>query len=281
MPILTLRDRRPKTRLAVLALSLTITVSAFLLFQVQPIVAKRVLPWFGGAPAVWTTCMLVFQGLLLAGYAYAHALVSFLSLRRQVLVHALLLVGSLGTLPMLLRASWQAPGLGDPTWHIIALLGSTVGVPYFLLASTAPLMQGWFARVALGPSPYWLYSVSNASALLALVTYPVVVEPALSQTTQAVWWSVGYGVFVLLGGIAGWGVTRLPAATVHHNTWGEAGSTPTLGDYSRWFAWPCMATILLLAVTNELCQHAAVIPLLWVWPLSLYLLTYILCFASA
>jgi hypothetical protein len=156
-----------------------------------------------------------------------------------------------------------------------------VGVPYFLLAATAPLMQGWFARVALGPSPYWLYAVSNASALLALLTYPVLVEPALSQTAQAVWWSVGYGVFVLLGGIAGWGVRRLPVATDHPNTRGEAGLAPTLGDYGRWFAWPCTATVLLLAVTNELCQNTAVIPFLWVLPLSLYLLTYILCFASA
>src|SRR5262249_17625140 len=186
-----------------------------------------ILPWFGGAPAVWTTCMLFFQGLLLAGYAYAHTLVTHLSLRRQVLVHTLLLLGSLATLPILPRASWQAPGPGDPTWRIVTLLGSTVGMPYFLLAATAPLMQGWFARVALGPSPYWLYAVSNASALLALVTYPILVEPALSQTAQAVWWSVGYGVFVLLGGIAGWQVTRLPVATVHCNTRGEADPAPT------------------------------------------------------
>jgi hypothetical protein len=224
---------------------------------------------------------LFFQGFLLAGYAYAHTLVTYLSLRRQVLVHVILLLGSLATVPILPRASWPAPGPGDPTWPIVTLLGSTVGVPYFLLAATAPLMQGWFARVALGPSPYWLYAVSNASALLALVTYPVLVEPALSQTAQAVWWSAGYGVFVLLGGIAGWGVTRLPAATDHPNTRGEAGLAPTLGDYGRWFAWPCTATVLLLAVTNELCQNTAVIPLLWVLPLSLYLLTYILCFASA
>jgi spermidine synthase len=280
MHTMTLRERRPAARFTLLALSLTIMVSSWLLFQVQPIVAKRILPWFGGAPAVWTTCMLFFQGLLLAGYAYAYTLVTYLSLRRQVLVHTLLLLGSLATLPILPRASWQAPGPGDPTWPIVTLLGSTVGAPYFLLAATAPLMQGWFAQGALGPSPYWLYAVSNASALLALVTYPMLVESALSQTAQAVWWSAGYGVFVLLGGIAGWRVTRLPVATVHYNTRGEADPAPTLGDYGRWFAWPCTATVLLLAVTNELCQNTAVIPFLWVLPLSLYLLTYILCFAS-
>src|SRR5262249_29551061 len=150
------------TRLALLAVSLTITVSAFLLFQVQPIVAKAILPWFGGAPAVWTVCMLFFQGLLLAGYAYAHALVTYLSLRRQALLHTILLLGSLCTLPILPGVHWQPQGLGDPTGYIIALLFSTVGMPYFLLASTAPLLQGWFSRGALGPSPYWLYAVSNA-----------------------------------------------------------------------------------------------------------------------
>jgi SAM-dependent methyltransferase len=225
--------------------------------------------------------MWFFQGLLLAGYAYAHTLMTHLSLRRQVLVHTLLLLGSLSTVPLLARGPWQAPGPGDPTWPLVALLGSTVGVPYFVLAATAPLMQGWFARVALGPSPYWLYAVSNASALLALVTYPALVEPMLSQTAQATWWRVGYGVFVLLGGLAGWCVTRLPGATVPLNTRGDAGPAPPLGDYGRWFAWPGTATVLLLAVTNELCQDTAVIPFLWVLPLSLYLLTYILCFASA
>src|SRR5215468_11082845 len=151
------------TRLTRLAVSVTITVSAFLLFQVQPIVAKALLPWFGGVPAVWTVCMLFFQGLLLAGYGYAHVLVTSLPLRRQALVHALLLLGSLGALPLLLEAHWHAPGHGDPTWPLLALLFSTIGVPYFVLASTAPLLQGWFARGALGASPYWLYAVSNAS----------------------------------------------------------------------------------------------------------------------
>src|SRR5215470_2587325 len=142
-------ERRPAARCTLLALSLTLMLSSWLLFQVQPIVAKRILPWFGGAPAVWTTCLLCFQGLLLAGYAYAHTLVTYLSLRRQVLVHTLVLLGSLATLPILPRASWHAPGPGDPTWPIVTLLGATVGVPYFLLAATAPLMQGWFAQGAL------------------------------------------------------------------------------------------------------------------------------------
>ena len=176
----------PEMRLARLAVSVTITVSAFLLFQVQPIVAKALLPWFGGVPAVWTVCMVFFQGLLLAGYVYAHILVTSLPLRRQALVHALLLLGSLYALPLLPEAHWPVQGHGDPTWPLIALLFSTIGVPYFLLASTAPLLQGWFVHGALGASPYWLYAVSNASALLALVAYPVVVEPALSQRTQSI-----------------------------------------------------------------------------------------------
>jgi hypothetical protein len=270
----------PGTRLARLVLSLTITVSAFLLFQVQPIVAKAMLPWFGGVPAVWTVCMLFFQGLLLAGYAYAHALVTYLPWRRQALLHALLLLGSLVTLPLLPEAPGPSPGPGDPTWPIIVLLFSTVGVPYFLLASTAPLLQGWFARGALGASPYWLYAVSNASALLALVTYPVLVEPALAQRTQAMLWSVGYVVFALGAGLSGWCVTRVPGDTVTLHTRGEGDTAPTPGAYGHWFAWPFTASVLLLAVTNTLCQDMAVIPFLWVLPLSLYLMTYILCFAS-
>jgi hypothetical protein len=141
----------PRRNLPLLpAIVLTLTVSAFLLFQVQPIVAKGMLPWFGGVPAVWTVCMLCFQGLLLAGYAYAHALITYLSLRRQALVHSLLLLASLSILPTLPAAYGQAHESGDPTWAIAALLGSTVGVPYFLLASTAPLLQAWFSYGALG-----------------------------------------------------------------------------------------------------------------------------------
>src|SRR5215475_6694725 len=132
----------PGARFARLAIAATITVSAFLLFQVQPIVAKALLPWFGGVPAVWTVCMLFFQGLLLAGYVYAHMLVTSLSLRRQALVHTLLLLGSLYALPLLLEAHWPAQGCGDPTWPLITLLFSMIGVLYFLLASTAPLLQG-------------------------------------------------------------------------------------------------------------------------------------------
>jgi spermidine synthase len=270
----------PGMRRARLAVSVTITVSAFLLFQVQPIVAKALLPWFGGVPAVWTVCMLFFQGLLLAGYVYAHILVTSIPLRWQALVHALLLLGSLYALPLLPEAHWPVQGHGDPTWPLITLLFSTIGVPYFLLASTAPLLQGWFARGALGASPYWLYAVSNASALLALVTYPVVVEPVLSQRMQSIVWSVGYVVFALWVGLSGWCVTRASADAVTRPTPGAGATAPTLDAYGRWFAWPFTASVLLLAVTNTLCQDTAVIPFLWVVPLSLYLLTYILCFSS-
>jgi hypothetical protein len=258
----------------------TTTVSAFLLFQVQPIVAKALLPWFGGVPAVWTVCMLFFQGLLLAGYVYAHVLVTFLPLRRQALVHTLLLLGSLYTLPLLPEAHWHSQGHGDPTWPLLTLLFSTIGVPYFLLASTAPLLQGWFARGALGASPYGLYAVSNASALLALVTYPTLVEPVLAQRLQATMWSVGYVVFALWAGLSGWCATRASAETGTLPTPASEETAPSLAAYVRWFAWPFTASVLLLAVTNTLCQDMAVIPFLWVVPLSVYLLTYILCFAS-
>src|SRR5215475_15900368 len=223
----------PGARFARLAIAATITVSAFLLFQVQPIVAKALLPWFGGVPSVWTVCMLFFQGLLLAGYVYAHILVTFLPVRRQALVHALLLLGSLYALPLLPEVHRLSQGGSDPTWPLITLLCTTIGVPYFLLASTAPLLQGWFTRGALGASPYWLYAVSNASALLALVTYPVVVEPALSQRMQATVWSAGYVVFALWAGFSGWCVARASADAVTRPTLGAGAPAPTFGAYAR------------------------------------------------
>src|SRR5689334_10083036 len=162
--------------------SLTIFLSAFLLFEVQPVIAKIILPWFGGSSAVWSTCMLFFQVVLLLGYLYAHWL-NKLAPRRQAVVHIVVLAASLAALPIIPNASWKTAGLGHPSLTILALLGVTVGLPYFLLSSTSPLLQAWYARTHTGGLPYRLFALSNFASMMALLTYPFVVEPNLPSHT--------------------------------------------------------------------------------------------------
>src|SRR5690349_2097017 len=173
--------------------ALTILVSAFLLFQVQPVIAKIILPWFGGSAAVWTICLLFFQIVLLLGYLYAHSVVRYLKPRVQMIVHTGLLVVSILALPIYRTASLKPPGTADPTLGILGLLAVTVGLPYFLLSTTGPLLQAWYARRYKGAMPYRLYALSNAGSMLALITYPVVFEPILGTHLQASSWSIAYG----------------------------------------------------------------------------------------
>lgn len=178
--------------------AVTILLSAFLLFQVQPLIGKFILPWFGGTPAVWTTCMLFFQVVLLLGYSYAHGLARFPPRKAQALIHALLLFASLLLLPVGPAAeSWKPTGDEMPIGSILALLSVTIGLPYFLLSSTGPLLQEGFRRET-GRTPYRLYALSNMGSLLALVTYPFLFEPQLTLHHQLVGWSAGYGLFVPL-----------------------------------------------------------------------------------
>jgi hypothetical protein len=168
----------------------TIFVSAFLLFQVQPMIGKFILPWFGSTPGVWTTCMLFFQLLLLAGYAYAHLIVSWLAPRNQALVHVGLLVAAAVTAYIAPKAGWKPTGEEEPIGRILMLLTVSVGLPYFVLSTTGPLLQGWFARIYPGVSPYRLYALSNLGSLLALLSYPFVFERFLKLREQALWWVV-------------------------------------------------------------------------------------------
>ena len=174
--------------------ALTIVVSAFLLFQVQPVIAKIILPWFGGSAAVWTVCMLFFQMALLLGYLYAHALVRYLKPRTQMLVHAGLLLVSALALPVYPSASWKPMGGEEPTLRILGLLAATVGLPYFLLSTTGPLLQAWYARRFRGAMPYRLYALSNAGSMFALLSYPVLFEPVFTTHQQAWMWPAAYGV---------------------------------------------------------------------------------------
>ena len=265
------------------AYALTIFLSAFLLFQVQPLIGKYILPWFGGGPAIWTTCMLFFQTVLLAGYAYAHLVRTHLKGRHQAVVHTALLVAAVLLLPIAPSAGWKPEQAGDPTWRILAALAASVGVPYFALSATSPLLQAWFSATYPGRSPYRLYALSNAGSLLALASYPFAIEPALRLKTQALGWSAGFVVFVILGGLVAsrvWRMDPAPAAAESPSGHGDVAPRPGWGTWVLWLLLPACGSVMLLAVTNQMCMDVGVVPFLWVLPLSLYLLTFILCFSS-
>ncbi len=358
------------------AYAATVFLSAFLLFQVQPLIGKAILPWFGGSPAVWTTCMLVFQVLLFGGYAYAHLTTQYVSPARQGWLHLALLAVALVLLPVMPDPSWKPTGSDAPVLRIILLTLSTVGLPYLILSSTGPLVQRWFSATHAGRSPYPLYSLSNLGSLLALISYPFVVEPAYSTAAQSQLWSGLFAVFAVLcaasatlvarhrcgrspdraidpdrryprttpgddescsetggdlrsGASAGSGDPRrtgggdprrtgvvaglltepqgmtegllrfgrpavAPAAGSGdprrtgggdpRRTWGDLrpaeddGPRPTANLIGLWFGLAMVPSVMLLATTNRVCLDIAVIPFLWIVPLALYLITFILCF---
>jgi spermidine synthase len=287
----------------VLSYALAIFSGAFLLFQVQPLIGKYILPWFGGGPGVWTTCVLFFQLLLLAGYAYAHFTSRWLRPRSQAILHLALLVGALAFLPITPSDSWKPRGDENPTLQILALLCVSLGLPYFVLSSTGPLMQQWFSRENPGASPYRLYALSNVGSLLALLSYPFYFETHFTRKAQAVFWGWGLAVYAVCAGVCAVRLLKsvegrvsrvegenqriegresqsssasvLSPATLH-----TPPSAPSTLCYFLWLLLPACASALLLATTNKICQDVAVIPFLWVLPLALYLLTFIICFDS-
>src|SRR5258708_2839476 len=190
----------------------TIFLSSFLLFLVQPLVARLILPWFGGSAAVWTTCMLFFQVLLLAGYAYAHFLTrSVFFEKRKTTIHIVLLAAAVATLPIAPADSWKPAGDAEPVTRILLLLGATIGLPYLLLASTSPLLQAWFARARPGANPYRLFAVSNLASLIALLGYPFFVEPVFAAREQVNLWSWLFAAFALACAVVAW---RTPQTAV-------------------------------------------------------------------
>ena len=259
--------------------AITILVSAFLLFQVQPIIAKIILPWFGGSAAVWTVCLLFFQVVLLLGYLYAYWLHRRFRPRRQMLIHLVLLAASLLVLPVIPGAGWKPTGGEDPTLRILGLLAATVGLPYFLLSTTGPLVQAWYARRYKDAVPYRLYALSNAGSMFALLSYPVLFEPVFTTRWQAMGWSGGYALFVLVCGVTALSLRNLSGR--HTDGGPEETAGPERLHYLLWIALPACASVLLLAVTNHLSQNVAAIPFLWVLPLSIYLLSFILCFEGS
>jgi len=266
--------------------ALCIFLSAFLLFQIQPMIAKYILPWFGGTPAVWSTVQMFFQVLLTGGYAYASWLIG--KSRRREVIHIILLglsvvvmivLGLVWKSPITPDAKWTPEADAMPVWEIFKLLAIAVGLPYFLLSTNSPLMQAWSNRAFPEKTAYRLYALSNLGSLLGLVTYPVLIEPYLTLAWQGRVWSLMYLVYA---GLTVYGVTkslRLPRSDPVTSAPGIRSSL-SAKDYVLWIALAMTASILLLATTSQITQEVAVIPFLWVLPLTIYLLSFILAFSG-
>jgi SAM-dependent methyltransferase len=252
----------------------TIFLSAFLLFQVQPILAKLILPWFGGAAAVWIISLAFYQLTYLLGNVYAHMLIQRSGPRFSTRCHALLLLATLLLLPIVPSAFWQPRGGEEPMWRIWGVLAATVGLPFLLLSATSPLLQAWHTLGRGGARPYRFYALSNAGSLLALLSYPVVVEPLVSTHHQALIWSVGFAGFVALC----WTLAFRPPVQKLPRMTQLPEERPGWKLQLLWLSLAASASALLLAITHHVSQNIAAIPLLWVVPLSLYLLSLILCF---
>ena len=249
-----------------------ILLSAFLLLEVEPLIAKLILSWFGGSAAVWTACLLFFQLTLLAGYAYAHWL-SRRAAGAQRAIHLALLTLSFFWLPILPASHWNSNQPENPLWRILGLLAATVGLPWFLLSATGPLLQSWYARSQSNALPYRYFALSNAGSIAGLLAYPAIVEPYLTSHQQAWSWSLAYYAFAILCAAVAWRTRHAPPETA-------IVAAPGLSECLLWIALAACPSALLLAVTSHLTENIAAIPFLWVLPLSLYLLSFILCFAS-
>ena len=264
--------------------ALTVFVSAFLLFLVQPVIAKQILPWFGGSAAVWTTCLVFFQCMLLAGYFYADWTTKKLTPKRQALLHIGLIVIAIALLPIIPDSSWKPTGEEAPSVRILLLLAATIGLPYFLISTTSPLVQVWFNQRYPGASPYRLFALSNLASMLALLGYPFLFEPWITTRQQANGWSIGFGLFACLIAASAWFGLRgrddaandAPEKIPGDVT--EIIAPPTRREKFTWVALSGLGSVLLLAISNHLTQNISSIPLMWVVPLALYLLTFILCF---
>ena len=258
---------------ATLPYAATIFLSSFLLFLVQPIIAKQILPWFGGSAAVWTTCLVFFQSVLLAGYAYADW-TTRLGARRQAMLHVALLALSLLSLPILAASAWKPQGDEAPILRILLLLAATIGLPYFLLSTTTPLLQAWYWRRFRSVVPYRLFALSNLASLLALLGFPVLFEPAFDLRSLGWGWSFMFAGFAVLCGV----VSFMSVNGASHESRSEAKEKPKTSIQLLWLALSAMGSVMLLAVTNHITQNIASVPFLWVVPLALYLVTFILAF---
>jgi hypothetical protein len=272
-----------RNRLVLIVYTAAIFVSALLLFSVQPLFTKMVLPRLGGSPAVWSVAMVFFQSLLLGGYAYAHYLMQLRNRIIPVIVHLVLLVIALLTLPLSIASGWGDPPTSGYAFWLLGLFAVSIGVPFFALAANNPLLQAWFVRTGHpnGPDPYFLYASSNIGSFLALLSYPVLLEPMFTLRTQNLIWTGGYGLLILL--IAGCGALLLRSpVNAAVDTLAEDTDAPAPASIlrARWIFLAAVPSGLLIAVTAHISTDVAAAPLLWVLPLSLYLLTWVLVFQS-
>ena len=276
------QSNSPTNKTSIFWFAATTLLGAFLVFQVQPVISKCVLPWFGGTPAVWTTCMLFFQLLLFAGYLYAHCLRTFFRPAAQASIHLVLLASAVMLLPIEPSDSWKPTGSESPIVYLLWLLLAHVGLPYFVLSSTGPLVQAWLSYHDNSDRVYRLYALSNAGSLAALLSYPFVVEPILSVSQQSTAWSLMLCVFMLVQGVVAVRLFRVKNITSETETESRCDSGVNVDWKTRaaWVGLPALASTMLLVVTNHVCQDVAVVPFLWVLPLSLYLLSFIICFDS-
>ncbi|MBL8521606.1 MAG: fused MFS/spermidine synthase [Betaproteobacteria bacterium] len=264
--------------------AVTIFLSSFLLFLVQPIIAKQLLPMFGGSAGVWATCLLFFQGTLLAGYAYAHASSRWLSAMRRSVLHIGLAVLSLVSLPIAIAAGSVPIDGSDPILRILLVLGATIGLPYLLLSTTGPLVQHWFSQAYATARVYRLFALSNLASMAALLAYPFLIEPWMSTRVQAFAWSGFFVLFVALICWIAW-INRhqeLAGGNALAAEGAEAAPPPKIAFRTifKWLTLSAMGSVMLLAVTNHLSQNISAVPLLWVLPLVIYLLTFVFCFDS-
>lgn len=266
-------------------LALTILVSAYLLFQVQPLISKLILPWFGGSPMVWTTAMLFFQAVLFFGYSYAHLVSRYLSLRQQSLIHMALVVTAAYLATFVVPGESLKPDSTEsPVWQVLLLLGSCVGIPYFCLATTGPLIQYWFSHTYPGRSPYRLYALSNVGSFLALLSFPYLFEPFFELTQLGNYWTFGFWLFAVLCITAAFqilqGHTSSSSDYAHASCFEESAPSdiPTVRERVGWVALPALASLTFIATTDRVSHDIAPEPRLWITTLSLYLLTFIICF---
>ncbi len=257
-----------------------IFLGAWLVFQIQPLMSKLILPWFGGTPQVWTVCLLFFQTVLFAGYVFAHLLERYCPQRWQVMVYVGLLAVAVLITPVLPTNDWRPTGQADPTVQILLLLLRFIGLPYLLLSATGPLLQVWHHRVVPSESPYWLYALSNTGSLLGLLAYPFAIDILFPAETQVRLWLGCYVAYIVAAAVCGAMLFRVPVESA-----GDARDSPRstvrLGDRLLWFGLAMVPTILLAAVTSKLSTDISPVPFLWVIPLTLYLISFIVCFAGA
>lgn len=258
--------------------AITLILSAFLLFSVQPMFARMILPMLGGSPSVWNTAMVFFQAILLAGYAYAHGTSRFLSIRSQAVLHLTMLLGFAALLPVALPAGLTPPASSNPALWQLGVMAMLVGAPFFIISASAPMLQRWFSGTDHpdAANPYFLYAASNIGSMAALLSYPVMVEPLLTLKLQSLSWAGGYGVLIALTAFCAMLVWKRNQAPTRHS---HEGPRPTLKIKAIWMLLAFIPSSLLLGVTTYITTDLASVPLLWILPLALYLATFILVFA--